>query len=284
MSQLNITNLTKTFGSIKALDNVSLCFQEEKIYGLLGRNGAGKSTLLNIITNRLHATSGQVQIGGENVWENDRAQANMYMTGEFMTHPVTMRINEVFRWTSLFYDGAFDMGYALKLCNTFGLDPKKKIRQLSTGYKSIYKIITALALEVPFLLLDEPVLGLDANHRDLLYKIIIENFANKPRTLIISTHLIEEIASLIEEVIIIKEGRIIHQAPSEELLAMGYAISGPAGMVDAYTAGKQRIGEDALGGLKTAYIMGTIDHHGIPEQLEVSRMDLQKLFIQLTNQ
>lgn len=283
MSRIEIEHLSKQFGDVRALSDVSLTLAEERIYGLLGRNGAGKSTLLNIITNRLFPTEGKVYIDGKPAAENDGAQASVYMMGEFMAHPPAMRVSEVFRWTSLFYDGAFDMKYALKLSEMFDLSPKKRIRQLSTGYKSIYKVITALSLKVPFLLLDEPVLGLDANHRDLLYRVIIENYAANPRTIVISTHLIEEVSKLIEEVIIIKEGRIIQQASSEELLKMGYTIAGPAADVDAYREGRQCIGTDTLGGLKTAYIIGEADRDALPERVEVSRMDMQKLFIQLTN-
>lgn len=283
MSQIKLENVTKAFGDVRAVDNVSLCLEEGKIYGLLGRNGAGKTTLLNIITNRLFATSGRVLVNGKPAQENDRAQADVYMTGEMLLHPQQMRVAEVFRWTEIFYEGAFDREYAMALCEAFGLNPKKKIRQLSTGYKSIYKIITALSLKVPFLMLDEPVLGLDANHRDLLYRIILENYAKLPRTIVISTHLIEEVAGLIEEVIIIKDGRVIQQAPCEELLAMGYTVTGPVGVLNPYIEGKQVIGEDALGGLKTAYILGRADRENLPEQLEITRMDLQRLFIQLTN-
>lgn len=283
MNTIEIKGLTKTFGEVTALNNVTLTLEENKIYGLLGRNGAGKSTLLNTITNRIFADSGEVFIGGMPAKENDKAQSHVYMMSEKTLYPATMRVQDVFKWTSHFYDGAFDMEYAKDLCSQFKLDPKKKVRQLSTGYSSIYKIITALSLKIPFLLLDEPVLGLDANHRDLLYRIILDSYAANPRTLVLSTHLIEEVSTLIEEVIIIKDGRIIRQAPCEELLATGYTVSGPAAAVDAYMAGKEVIGQDALGGLKTAYIIGTPDKEALGDQLELSKLDLQRLFIQLTN-
>lgn len=283
MERIEVVNVTKRFRDVTALENVYLTFEEQKIYGLLGRNGAGKTTLLNIICNRIFADNGEVRIGGENARENDKAQAQVYMMGESRYHPETMRVKDVFKWTNNFYDGALRMDYALSLCEAFGLNPKKQIRQLSTGYGSIYKIITALSLRVPFLLLDEPVLGLDANHRELLYKIILENYAEYPRTIVISTHLIEEVSTLIEEVVIIKDGRVIQQASSEALLSSGYTVSGPAAAVDAYCQGKQIIGTDTLGGLKTAYILGTPDREDLTPPLELSKMDLQKLFIQLTN-
>lgn len=283
MSKIEIRDVTKRYGDVTALNGVSVTFEAEKIYGLLGRNGAGKTTLLNAITNRVFLNSGEILVDGEPAAENDRAQSKMYMMSEKGNYPETMRINDVFKWTADFHDGAFDTAYALKLSDAFGLNPRKKVKQLSTGYSSIYKIITALSLKVPILLLDEPVLGLDANHRDLLYKTMLENYAENPRTIVISTHLIEEVSALIEEVVIIQAGRIIRKDSSEALLSGGYTVTGPTEVVNAYIAGKEVIGADALGGLKTAYVLGKPDRDALPSQLELSGLDLQRLFIQLTN-
>lgn len=284
MHKIEVCDLTKKYGEVMAVDHVTLTFEEGKIYGLLGRNGAGKSTLIGVINNRIFATEGKVLINGIPAYESDAAQANVYMMSEKNYYPDNMRITDVFKWTNTFYQGAFRMEYALSLCDLFGLNPKKRVKQLSTGYSSIYKIITALSLTVPFLLLDEPVLGLDAYHRDLLYKVILENYAELSRTIVISTHLIEEISSLIEEVIIIKSGKIITQSPIEQLLSSGYTVTGPTDVVNTYVQGKQKIGEDVLGGIKAAYMMGAPERDSLPEQLQVSHIDLQKLFIQLTNQ
>lgn len=280
---IEIKGVTKRYQEVTALEDVTLTLSENRIYGLLGRNGAGKTTLLNTITNRIFPDAGTVTIGGEQALENDRAQKQIYMMSEKGYYPDSMRVEDVFRWTNIFYDGALDIGYAKGLCEQFSLSPRKRVRQLSTGYSSIYKIITALALNVPFLLLDEPVLGLDANHRDLLYRLMLENYARMPRTIVLSTHLIEEVSRLIEEVIIIKDGRIIRQMESEALMRSVYAVSGPQGAVDDFARGRTIVGQEALGGLKTVYIAGTPEGE-LPASLELSQPDLQKLFIQLTNQ
>ncbi len=284
MQTIEIRNITKRYGDVTALDDVTLSLSENRIYGLLGRNGAGKSTLLNIITNRIFADSGEVRVGGMPAVENDAAQGKLYMMAEKNFYPETMRVGEVFDWTKVFYRGAFDMDYAKSLADQFGLNLKKKVRQLSTGYSSIYKIIIALSLDIPFLLLDEPVLGLDANHRDLFYRELLSSYAARPRTFVLSTHLIEEVSQLVEEVVIIQKGKIIRQESSETLLAGAYSISGPIPAVDAYVMGRALIGETTLGGLKTAYVQGEVDQAALTPQLEVSRPDLQRLFIELTNQ
>jgi ABC-2 type transport system ATP-binding protein len=94
--------------------------------------------------------------------------------------------------------------------------------------------------------------------------------------------LIEEVSNIIEDIIIIKKGNIIKNETCEELLSKGYTISGSANAVDAYSVGKEVLGTDTLGGLKTAYILGKAEND-IPDNLEVTKLDLQKLFIQLTN-
>lgn len=280
---IKVDHVSKVYGSTRALDDVSLCFEENKIYGLLGRNGAGKSTLLNIITNRIFPDGGKVTIGGLPARENDKALSQVYLMSEQTCYPESMRIREVFKWTKNFYP-EFDLENAQKLAQLFGLNLQKKVKELSTGYGSIFKLIIALSLNLPFILLDEPVLGLDANHRDLFYRLLVESYSERPRTIVISTHLIEEVANVIEHVVIIKEGKIIENEATETLLARGYTISGLSAAVDAYIAGKQVLSTESLGGLKTAYLMGQLEKEALPEGLEATKLDLQKLFIQLTNQ
>ena len=140
----------------------------------------------------------------------------------------------------------------------------------------------ALSVNTPYVFLDEPVLGLDANNRDLFYRLLIEKYSENPFTIVISTHLIDEVANVIEDVVIIKDGRVICAEPRETLLERAYTVSGPAAAIDAFTAGREVLGVDALGSLKAAHIMGAAPKN-LPEGLEKSQIDLQKLFVQLTN-
>ncbi len=282
MNCIEVKNVTKTFKSTRALSNVNIRFEENKIYGLLGRNGAGKSTLLKIISNRIFADSGEVLIDGENALENDSALSKIYLMSESNLYPPKMKIKEIFKWTKEFYPN-FDMEYAMKLSEAFNLNVRKNTKSLSTGYNSIFKIIIALSVNTPYVFLDEPVLGLDANHRDLFYRFLIEKYAENPFCCVISTHLIEEVSTVIEDVIIIKNGEVIKDQTRDSLLALGFTVSGAAEAVDRFIEGKQVIGSDTIGGLKSAYIIGNIDRDNIPEGIEISALDLQKLFVQLTN-
>ena len=271
--------LTMRFGNNTALDGVDVCFGDNKIYGLLGRNGAGKSTLLSVVTNRLLPTAGEVFIDGEPARENDRVLGRVYYIGEKTLLPDTATVAQLFRWTGDFYPG-FDGEYAGQLADTFGLPEKKKLKNLSTGYLTIAKLIAALASNAPYTLFDEPVLGLDANHREVFYRQLIESYSRQPRTILISTHLIEEVADIIEQVVIIKAGKILLDRPAEEVKRMGYTVSGRAEAVDAYCTGRDVLSVDTLGGLKTACILGKAEE---APGLDVSGLDMQKLFIRLTN-
>ena len=281
MNEIKLDRVTRRFGETLALDDVSLTFGGEKIYALLGRNGAGKSTLLRLIANRDRADSGAITLDGEPVWENDAAQGKLYLMSETTCYPEGMRIHDAFAWTARFYD-SFDADFAAHAAEQFGLDGAKKVKSLSTGYTSIFKLIIALSVGTPYLLLDEPVLGLDAGHRDLFYHLLIERYAERPSTVVISTHLIEEISALVEEVVIIDRGRILRAAAREDLLAEGCSVTGAAGAVVVYLAGCPLVGADTLGGLKTAYLLGE-PPAPVPDGIEIGRLDLQRLFVKMTD-
>lgn len=282
MREIDVKGVSKRFKGVQALDQVSMRFERNTIYGLLGRNGAGKSTLLNLISNRIFADDGSITIDGMKACENDIAQNNLYLMSEKDYYPESIRVKQVFQWTQEFY-GCFDLAKANALADTFGLDTKKKVSKLSTGYKSIYKNITALSLNVPYIFLDEPVLGLDANHRDLFYRLLLEEYSDNPRSFIISTHLIEEVSKIIEKVIVLKQGRVIKDTTAEELIQMGYSVAGPRQEAEAYAQARNIIGAESLGGLQIYYILGIPEPEQASDRLEFTAMDLQKLFIQLTN-
>jgi ABC-2 type transport system ATP-binding protein len=213
--------------------------------------------------------------------DNDTALGKIYLMSEKNYYPEKMKIKHVFQWTKNFYPN-FDEVYAKNLAERFELNINKAVRSLSTGYSSIFKLIVALSVNTPYVLLDEPVLGLDANHRDMFYRILLETYNANPRTIIISTHLIEEVSSVIEDIVILKKGKIIKNESCETLLSNGYTISGTAAVVDSFVVNKNVIGTDTLGGLKSAYILGKLEGE-LPSEIELSKLDLQKLFIQLTN-
>lgn len=286
MSTIVINGVTKDYSATRAVDNINLTLEPNKIYGLLGRNGAGKTTLLNLMTNRIFPTQGEITLDGQSVLENDQVLSQIFYMMEMNLYPPGLRVKEVFNWSKEFYP-EFDIDYAAALAVKFGLNPNKRIKELSTGYASIFKAIVALASHAQVLIFDEPVLGLDANHRELFYRELIANYAAHPKTIIISTHLIEEVADVLEEAIIIKAGRIILKQPVEELLMQAYTVSGEAGRVDRYVDGKQHADAQTMGKFKSVTVLeqpSSGDRDLASElDLDITKVELQKLFISLTN-
>lgn len=282
MSKIEVRDLTKSYGKTTALNNVSVTFKENCIYGLLGRNGAGKSTLLNIISGRTFADSGEVLIDGVNASGNDSALGKVHLMSEQLLYNPALKVKDMFRTASFYYPD-FDTEYALKLCSEYELDTNRKLSKLSTGYRTIAKAVNALACGAPIVFFDEPVLGLDANHRDLFYKHVVNRYSEHPATFVISTHLIEETAGIIERAVVIQKGELLLDNDVEEVRSMGYSVSGKAADVDSFAKGRELMGEDVLGGLKTVYIKGQLNEAELPEGLTAEPMNLQNIFIHLTN-
>ena len=281
MNAIQIKNITKSYKDVTALEDVSFSFEYGKIYGLLGRNGAGKSTLINIIANRIFPDRGEVFIDGIPARENTEVREKIYCMSEADLYDTSLRIKEIFKWSSRFYSG-FDLERAFQIAEIFELNTDKRFKALSKGYQSISKLTVALALNMPYVIFDEPVLGLDANHREKFYDLLLKDYERNPRTIILATHLIEEVANLIEEVVLIDKGRVLLQETVEDLMGRGYCVSGSGDEVEAYCRDKNVIGWESLGKLKLAYILGSSGEISESGNLQFSNLNLQKLFVKLT--
>ena len=275
--KLSCHNLTRKFGDTTALNGVNLCLDEPKIYGLLGRNGAGKTTLLRLITNYIEPTEGTITLDEQNVWENEKAQHQIFLVTE-TSYFAEMNAHKLIQLMSEIYP-SFDKQQCLDYAKRFELDLNKKYTALSTGYKSVLRAVLSLSVHTPFLFLDEPTLGMDAFHRELFYKLLIESYSESPSCILLSTHLISEVEGLLENVIILDHGKVLIDESSEQLLAQGYCVSGRISDVDDYCSGKNVIGSSVVGGLKTTAVLG--EREQVPDTLEVTGLSLQQLFVQL---
>lgn len=277
---LVVKQLEKKYGKTPAVEAVSFTLQPETIYGLLGRNGAGKSTVLNMISHRIEKNAGEITLDGVDLWTTPSAMEQVYLSSTEDWFPLEYKLGKLLKMYQQVYPD-FDMAFAEELVKVFGLDMKKKVLSLSTGYKSIAKLILALCVPANYVLLDEPVLGLDANHRQLFNKKLLEAYARRPRTFVIATHLIEEVAYLLEEVIVIRDGVSIQQASVEQILQEASLVTGSREVMEAFVADKQVLHEEILGNQVQAVVMGRFQTE-IPATIEVSRLNLQDYFIQLT--
>ncbi|MCM3767249.1 ABC transporter ATP-binding protein [Neobacillus niacini] len=211
---IKLSNVSKRYGKDFSLKNVSLTLDTGKIYGLLGPNGSGKSTTLKMIAGLVYPDLGQVEVNGEEVTRRI-SQKVAYLTELDMFYPSFTVGNMVEFYASQFID--FDRKKAKQLLQDMKLDPVKKIKQLSKGNRGRLKLVLALARTAPVLLLDEPFSGLDPMVRDSIVKSMLSYINFDEQTVIIATHEIDEIEPLLDEAIVIFNGKIIDQKNVEDL-------------------------------------------------------------------
>lgn len=280
-------NLNLSYGSDDILHDINLEIKEPKIYGLLGRNGVGKTSLLSLIGSFREPTSGQILINGEEPFENARLMQEitfMYdkdYTGE--TDPPSRILKDMNR-----YRPHFDLEYGMELIRKFKLEGKKSIAKLSKGKQSAFNVVVGLASRSPITIFDEVYLGMDSPARDIFYKELLKDQQLHPRIIILSTHLVSEMDYLFDEVIIIKEGRILLKEPYDEIVSRGVTVTGSKQAVDEFVEGKEVLNEEQLGDTRSVTIYGNLSEaeqvRAIELGLHVDPVSLHDLFIQLTKE
>ena len=278
-------HITKVYGGREVLKDVSLTLEPGKIYGLIGRNGAGKTTLLSILTAQNPATKGTVSVDGEPVWENRKALEKLCFSRELNVGAesgiAAIKVKEYLRIAATYY-ADWDKDMEQRLMSLFELDGKKKLGKLSKGMLSMVTIIVAMCSKAPYTLLDEPVAGLDVVAREQFYKLLLEEYAATGRTFVISTHIIEEAADVLEEVIIIHEGHVLLVEDTQALLERVRYVSGKADEVDAVVAGLEVHHPETLGRSKGVTVFLKPGQR-VEETRDVSvqMVNLQKAFVAL---
>lgn len=273
---IELKQVTKQYGQATVLKNITLSIDEPGIYCLLGRNGAGKTTLLKSIAGYQNVSSGTIQVDGKTITTSTLDTGVSYIEN-FAKH-FNLPVQKLLRIASE-VNPNYDYDFALEMMERFELEGKKKFRHLSLGMKTMVSTIICLASNKEVILLDEPVLGFDAIMRVEFYDMLAESFQKHPRTIIVSTHIIEEIAKTIQKLIIIDKGRIRFFDTLQSIQTNAFCISGLQKDVEAATQNRNVIGQDIVGGLATSYIFDNP-----PAQtgsLEIHPLSLQDFFIQM---
>jgi len=210
---IHVSELTRRFGANTALDSVSLSLPRGAVYGLVGSNGAGKTTLIKHILGLLKAESGSVRVFGiDPVLDPVGVLSRIGYLSEENDLPGWMRVDELIRYSRAFYPGWND-AYAEELRQTFALDPEAKIKNLSKGQKARAGLLIALSYRPDLLVLDEPSSGLDPIVRRDILGAIIRTIADDGRTVLFSSHLLDEVEQVADHVTMISRGKIVLSAP-----------------------------------------------------------------------
>jgi ABC-2 type transport system ATP-binding protein len=274
-----LDGVTMRFRDQVALDDVSAVLEQDTITGLLGRNGAGKTTLMQLLTGHRVPTSGRVEVFGGRPFENDAVLSQMAFIKEGQRYPDHFRVRDALQAAAMLFPN-WDDDLAQSLLRDFDLPEKRTIKKLSRGMNSAVGIIIGLASRAPLTLFDEPYLGLDAVARQLFYDRLLADYAEHPRTVVLSTHLIEEIASLLERVLLIDRGRVLLDTDAESLRGEAVAVTGPAEAVERFAAGHRELHRERIGGSLRVTLTGARDRY--EPGLDFEPVSLQQLVVRAT--
>ena len=218
-------NLTKKYRTKTVLNNFTATIEENTITGLIGRNGAGKTTLLKILTGYLKETSGKVAVFSERPFNSLKVSANSIFVDDQMSYPPALQLYELIEAAARFYPN-FNLKLAKGLFDYFSFDPKGYHKRLSKGQKSTFNAIIGIAARCPLTIFDEPTTGMDEGVRKDFYRALLKDYLEFPRTIIISSHHLNEIEDLIEDVLLLKNGRAFLHLPITELKEYAIAFKG----------------------------------------------------------
>lgn len=258
MNAVDIRSLTRTFGRSMALDDVSFSVPDGSICGLLGRNGAGKTTIMSIIAGQDRPTSGTVTVFGERPFENESILAKISFVRDNQRYPDNYRLHHVLRIAPDFAPN-WNVDVANELVEGFRIPAKTPVKKFSRGQLSSVAIVLGLASRAPLTLLDEPYLGLDVTGRALFHNMLLRDYTAHPRTVILSTHLIEESEALFDRVLIIDRGQVRVDSDIEHTRELAYTLSGSTDAVDRLSANRTVLQSHSVAGLKSVTVEGLAD-------------------------
>lgn len=272
---IKLSDLSRSFGKNKILDSINIDF-EDKIYSLIGRNGAGKTTLLNIISGRLAPDRGTVEINGKKL-DTRVSDDNIHYVHEDVKM-FNMTIKELIKYAGLISD-SFDSDFAVYAAKKLELyDNSTRFRHLSKGCKSMTASVIGISAKKPVLLLDEPDSGLDSVSRFDLYSLISESYEAFPRTIIISSHLLDELARTAEKIVILDKGKVLYDTDINSIDEMAYSVTGRTEVIDSCSDGHRMIGRCDNGSISSAYFFDDMRDE-MPSELNISQLSLQEFFI-----
>jgi len=280
---ISAAGLTRRYRGQLALDHVSLDIEPGSITGLLGRNGAGKTTFMRIVAGHEFASAGRVTVLGASPVENETVLRQMVFVREDQSYP-DLRVRQVVQAASWFYPNwSHDLADAL--LGEFNLPLNRKVKKLSRGMRSAVGNVIGLAARAEVTLFDEPYAGLDPVSRQLFYDRLLAEYAEHPRTVLLSTHLIDEAAGLFERVVVIDRGRIVLNTAADDLRGAATSVSGPAIAVAEFTAGRPVWDRRRIATQESAVVAGTLDEtdraRAAALHLHLEPLTLQQVVVQV---
>ncbi|WP_066249928.1 ATP-binding cassette domain-containing protein [Neobacillus drentensis] len=246
MTVIECRGLTKDYGRNRALNGLTIKIEENKITGLIGRNGAGKTTLLKIIAGHIKETAGEIKVFSERPFNNLTVSANVIFIHDQMNLPTALNLMEILEAASSFYEN-WDQALANRLFDYFSFNPLQQYNGLSKGMKSTFHTILGLSARCPLTLLDEPTTGMDAAVRKDFYRALLKDYLAYPRSIIISSHHLNEIEDLLEDILLMKDGKEHLHLPAADFKEWAIGIQGKTGLVHEWTKEREILHTKSMG-------------------------------------
>ncbi|MGL5675981.1 MAG: ABC transporter ATP-binding protein [Cellulosilyticaceae bacterium] len=285
MGIIQVKNLNIQFKDKKVLDGINVTLEAGKIYGLLGKNGIGKSTLLNTIVGGISPKTGEVLIEGINPYKNASILEKVCIVREQEFLQPDMKVKDIFKIYQIFFP-EYDQALQERLVNYFDLPVKKAYRTYSRGMKTLVANIIGLCSRAEIIIFDEPTIGLDAVNRSQFYEILLEVYAKDPKTIILSTHQIDEVENLLEHVVMLDKGTVCIDEEVEAVRAKAYRLKGKKEALQKLEIIQGKKAEQQFGGSEVYSCYGELSHRDEQtieaENITKEAMTLQELFVALT--
>jgi ABC-2 type transport system ATP-binding protein len=255
---IDIQSVTRRFGRTTALSGMSFSAEAGSILGLFGRNGAGKTTIMSIIAGQDRPTSGRVEVLGREPFENESVLSQISYVRDNQRYPDDYKLHHVLRIAPDFAPN-WNADVAAELVEGFRIPQKTKIKKFSRGQLSSVAIVLGIAARASVTLLDEPYLGLDITARALFHDVLIRDYAAHPRTIVLSTHLIEEAERLFDRIVIVDRGRVVVDSDRDEVPNLAFTLSGTADAVVRLVRERTVLRSNTIGGLRSVTVRGATD-------------------------
>ncbi|MGX7025531.1 ATP-binding cassette domain-containing protein [Vagococcus hydrophili] len=278
---IEVRGMSKTADNLLVLNDIDLVFQEKKIYGLLGQNDSGKTTLMRLIARLRFPTEGYIEIDEMDIEDNPAVLKNIYFQTHDDIYPRRAKLKHIVKWMGQFYPN-FQTEECLNLLEKYHLNENAIFRRMPLKDKTLFRTCLALSNDVDYLLLDEPAFTLDAYHRHALYQDLLKSYDRYPKTIILSTHAIDEIEEIIDRVVILEDGQVLIDDEVKNIVSKAYSVKGDERDVREFLQQKTILGQEYRQGVIKAYVQLEENELEHSDQLELKPLNLQELFIQLT--
>lgn len=282
---INIDEVKKSYRKNIALDGITVNIHENQIIGLIGANGSGKTTLMKICAGLEEASSGKITMYGMDATKDIRMGEEVIYSMHDLPVGSYYKIAELLKYYDIAYPH-FDVTFCQKMLELFGISIKKSCHTLSQGLKSLVHFSCALATRCKVTLLDEPFIGVDIEKRKMVYEILLRDFMEYPRTIIVSSHNLSELEGILSEMLLIHNGKMVFYQDMDSVREMLFRVDGSEEEIQRFVEEKETICvvTKEIGGF--AILQGTVTSHiakeAQAEGLRVSAVTPEDVSVYLT--